>query len=217
MTGLASNSSPASGLLDRNRPDRQPHDMTTTAMPAADSLPTRLAVQFADGEPRAFELLVATHYQTIHRTVQRLVGWSQAADGYDADDITQEVFARAIEKHRQFRADAQLPTWLTQIAINVCRSRARRRRLRQLFWAHQASEPAKRSTSTSPESHLETSESIQRAVARLATKHREAIVLHYLEERSVDEVATLLRTTPAAIRKRLARAREQLKPWVSEL
>src|SRR5215213_4002035 len=142
------------------------------------------------GEASAFDELVAEFSPRIARLAHRLLGWqSGAGERADVDDVVQEVFVAALKRQKYFRGDASLWTWLSAIAVNQCRSRLRRRRSWRRWMSFQ------RTGEHRPTSALvrdETSQRVREAVAQLKQDDREVIVLFYLEEQSVKQIAGML-------------------------
>jgi DNA-directed RNA polymerase specialized sigma24 family protein len=60
-------------------------------------------------------------------------------DHADAEDVLQDTFLRVFEKIDSFRGGARFETWLVAIAVNACRDRMRRRRLRRFILLAQLS------------------------------------------------------------------------------
>jgi RNA polymerase sigma-70 factor (ECF subfamily) len=106
-----------------------------------------------------------------------------------------------------------LSTWLTTIAINVCRSHYRTRMFRATFWKNwmsgQIDEPAQADASENVE-QKERIEQVTRAVRRLKTDYREVVVMHYLEAMTVDEIQQVLGISRNMVEVRLHRARKML-------
>jgi RNA polymerase sigma-70 factor (ECF subfamily) len=173
-----------------------------------------LAGRFAADEAGAFEEVVAVYQARVARLAQRLLGWNG-----DADDVVQDVFLDALTAARRFRGEAALWTWLSTITVNRCRRRARRavvsRRFRQWLKArpNETSEPAADAQAIGDER----CRCVRRAVSDLPMREREAVVLFYLEGRSIDESSEILRTSPNAIAVRLHRARERLAVALNSL
>jgi RNA polymerase sigma factor (sigma-70 family) len=138
--------------------------------------------------------------------VYRLLGWR-----HDADDVVQDVFLAALKQIHRFRAESSIGTWLAAIAIKKCRTWRKRRWVRWRWLGRQRlSEPA---SSPADEALVkdELAAEVRRAVQELAAPHREVIVLYYLEQMSVKEMAQLLQASPNAIDVRLHRARQRLR------
>jgi RNA polymerase sigma-70 factor, ECF subfamily len=161
-----------------------------------------LARRFASGEASAFDDVVAEFSPRIARLVHRLIGWSG-----DTDDIVQEVFVAALKRQRHFRGDASLWTWLSAIAVNQCRSRLRKRQSWRRWIGFQRERFASDESAVDRD---ETSQRVRQAVSQLKQDDREVIVLFYLEEQSVKQIAEMLGRTYNAIEVRLHRARHRL-------
>ncbi len=156
----------------------------------------------------SFDRLVAEHYGRTARLVDRLTGWS----GH-RDDLVQEVFVAAWRAWPRFREESRAETWLTRIAINTCRTYGRRQWLRAEVW-RRLTELVRPSEQRTPDASLisqEASETVRRAIATLGQRDREALVLRYLEEQTIEEIATALGLTRGALEVRLSRARARLK------
>lgn len=63
------------------------------------------------------------HAPGIHALAHRFL-----RDAGEAEEVVQETFLRAFRHFGSFRGDAKLSTWLYRIALNACRSRARKMR-----------------------------------------------------------------------------------------
>jgi RNA polymerase sigma factor (sigma-70 family) len=156
----------------------------------------------------SFDRLVAEHYGLVARLVRRLTGWRA-----EADDLVQEVFVSAWKAWPTFRQDSKAETWLTRIAINHCRSYHRRQWLRKEIW-QRLGELVHFWEQRSPDAGLvqgEESERLRAGIAAMSQRDREVLVLHYLEERPVDEIAAMLEASRGAVEVRLSRARQKLK------
>jgi RNA polymerase sigma-70 factor (ECF subfamily) len=168
---------------------------------------TPLADRFARGDPAAFDELVDRHQERVARLARRLLGWST-----DVDDVVQEVFLAALKNATRFRRGSSLETWLTTITLNKCRTHRRGllARLRFLtgFGAHPTPEEP---PADAPAAHAESFSTAQSAIRRLSPREREVIVLHYLEEKPVDEIAHLVGSSRGAVDVRLHRARIRLR------
>lgn len=164
-----------------------------------------------------FERFVQTHEPTVRRLAGRLLGW-----GGDVDDAVQEVLIAVLRHRSRFRGDADIRTWLTRIAINACRAQQRKRRAWWRLLGRAADNgqvatgfaDAGTAAASSPESAMhrdETARTVQAAVAKLAPNAREVIVLRYLEELDVDDIAEILDLSRNAVEVRLTRARRELE------
>ena len=130
------------------------------------------------------------------------------------DDVVQEVFVAALKRQRDFRGDSSLWTWLSAIAVNQCRSRLRRRKSWRRWVGFQRE---RHDQSPSPVVRDETSQRVRAAVAQLKQDDREVIVLFYLEDQSIRQIAEMLGKTGNAVEVRLHRARRRLASLLKEL
>lgn len=183
-----------------------------TLQPAQDE-DRQLAARFARGEALALEQVVERYGDRVIGLAVRLLGWQGGAD-----DVAQEVFLAALRNQRRFRADSSLWTWLAAITVNQCRSRQRRRWLFDKFLTAAERQPIEVGEAPSrPLLRDEAAVHVRAAVARLPVKYREVIVLRYLEELSVTDIAALLRLRRNAVEVRLTRAKRMLAPLLAEL
>lgn len=174
-----------------------------------------LAAQFAAGDVAAVQRVVDQHQEPLTRLVVRLLGWNDRAA---ADDLVQEVFVRAIESRQQFNGTATLTTWLTRIAINQCRAHVRKQQRRRVLlrWWHATSNGRHQHPATQPTEQQETAEHVRDAVASLAPNYREVVVLYYLQQLPIEQVADLLGIKPGTAHTRLSRARNELRKLLDE-
>lgn len=137
----------------------------------------------------------------------------------DAAEIAQDSFSEAWLRRQSCRGDWNDPhvfgRWLRGIALNRYRNWARarlRHRLRVITLGPAELELA----ATSPElQQSEELEALERGIGLLPSKQREVILMHYLEETSVRDVAALLSLTPKAVEGRLFQARRNLHRMLS--
>lgn len=172
-----------------------------------------LVARLAAGDPAALTTLVEQYRERVIMLAARLLGWN---DG--AEDVMQSVFL-AVWRHRaRFRGDSAFWTYLTSITLNHCRSLQRRRwmeeRVRRLVGASQHTTHASNYQFVHAS---ETADAVRRAIAQLAPKYREAVVLRYMEELSIDEIARVMGRKRNAIEARLSRARKLLSESLQEL
>ena len=137
-----------------------------------------------------------------------------AGDAHQADDLSQETFAAALARaarDRPPRPVGELRPWLHGIASKLRlldRRRARRRERRE----RDAARPER--AASSPERTLLRAERIQRvggAVLELEEPYRTTVLLRFLDELPVAEVAARMGVPPSTVRVRTKRALEKLR------
>jgi len=161
-----------------------------------------------DGDMAAFRLLYERTRPGLHNLVARLVD-----DEDEAHEIVQLSFLKAWQKLHELRDGAAFPGWLRRIAMNVLRDHWRRtNRFEEL--PVDDSPGAFRDDAPDAADILveqERMEHLSDAVAQLPPLFRLPVVLHYLDERSVEEVAGILEVPRGTVLSRLARARGRIK------
>lgn len=155
---------------------------------------TRLLLDAADGDRLALSMFIRRTQADVWRFCAHLV------DPGAADDLTQEVYLRALRTIPRFRGDSSARTWLLTVARRVAadeiRSRQRRRRLPTPVATHEADRA---------DAHA-----VEDLIATLGPERREAFVLTQLLGLSYGEAAAAMEVPVGTIRSRVARAREQL-------
>ncbi|SRR5258708_1522105 len=138
---------------------------------------------------------------------------SWGAPWADATEIAQDSFAEAYLNRESCSGDWTQPDifgrWLRGVAHNQYRNwdRGRRRRERILKFDSSAVEQAVAATETEPSEQLER---LREAIERLSADQRQVVLMHYLEETSVKEVAILLSLPAKTVEGRLYQARKAL-------
>jgi RNA polymerase sigma factor (sigma-70 family) len=88
----------------------------------ADSRPIQAVAEPATD----IDALVAAHYPYVRR-----LAFSILDDPHEADDAAQDTFIAACRALDSYRGEANPRTWLTAIAVNKCRGRLRKYKMRQ--------------------------------------------------------------------------------------
>lgn len=140
------------------------------------------------------------------RCYERLVlaAYAMTNDLGAAEEVTQEAFAIAYGRARRVaRADSP-EAWLRTVVMNLVRRRYRRRAMLDRILLRQEAEP--RPEESPPGEHLD----LHDAIRGLGQEHRTVVVLHYLADLPVEEVAAVLGVPVGTVKSRLARARAAL-------
>ena len=161
---------------------------------------TQLALAAGAGDRVATTAFVRRTQPEVWRVCARL------GDREDADDLTQEVYLRALPSLAAFRGASSARTWLLQITRYVCADHVRRRTRRRALLdrlVHEVTDPG----STAPRTgELELDE----LISGLDRDRREAFVLTQVAGLSYAEAALVCEVPIGTIRSRVARARADL-------
>lgn len=126
----------------------------------------------------------------------------------EAQEAVQEAFTRALAAPRKFAALDNPESWLRRVAVNVARTRHRRRRMLDGL-LHRIG-PSPLVADYTPE-HL----ALLAALRQLPQGQRYAIALHYLVDLPIDEVAQTLEISVGTVKSRLSRGRQALAQLLS--
>lgn len=155
-----------------------------------------------EGDADSFRELTVRTEPRVRRLLCRLFGGKG-----DLDDLVQETYLRAWRGIRLFRGDSNIVTWLTQIAVNVGKSLAKRSPPTvQLTDLQERSLPA----ADDSLSDARMLRAYEVALAQLPEELRETFVLHEAEGMKYQEVAEVLGCPMGTVMSRLHRARQQL-------
>jgi len=165
-----------------------------------------LMARVADNDLDAFNELVNLYKSKLFTMLVRMVGTAE-----EAEDLLQETFVRVWEHRRSFDNRYCFSTWVYTIAMNLGKNELRKRkkvRFLSLFDRENnpidVEDPAAEHTGG-------IGVLIERAVAKLPQRYREAFVLRDLQELSYEEIGEVLRVPVGTVKSRVNRARNLLK------
>ncbi len=182
--------------------------MTLSTTPTMDD--QTLLRRFAHGSSEeqrqsAFTELVNRHVNWVYASALRQVG-----DPALADDVTQAAFVLLWRKAGSLGERTRLAGWLFQATRNLARDAIKLRR-RRITHEHKAA----MMNPTISEAHADLwpdmAPALDRALASLGPTDRDAVVLRYLRQLSLEELADALSISQAAARKRVERAMDRLR------
>ncbi|TIS67550.1 RNA polymerase sigma factor [Mesorhizobium sp.] len=157
----------------------------------------------------AFWLIIKRHNQRLYRIARAVLD-----DDAEAQDVLQETYIHAFMHLSEFRAEAQLSTWLTRITLNEALGRRRQRRPTVDVKAIKAMPAPISAYNADPEEASALAEIrrlLERAVSDLPEHFRIVFVMRDVEEMSTEETALLLGLRPQTVKTRLHRARRLLR------
>jgi RNA polymerase sigma-70 factor (ECF subfamily) len=189
---------------------------------AAPSIPinereTELIQRVCRGEHDAFYELVRPYERAIYFAAKGVLD-----NPADAEEVAQETVLKAFNALPRFRFEAKFSTWIIQIAINESRMKLRkdRQHLYESIEAEREDEEGDyrprdladwREIPSEELQRKELREALTRAMASLAPKYREVLVLRDVQHVSIADTAKILGITEASVKTRLLRARLQMR------
>jgi RNA polymerase sigma-70 factor, ECF subfamily len=140
-------------------------------------------------------------------TFGRLVGqlFLVTGDLHEAEEVVQEAFTRAAGRWHRLREYDVPEQWVRRVAINLATDSRRRIRRRLAVLAQLDAEAAAVVPPISVDGLA-----VAAALATLPRRQRQVVVLHYLLDVPVREVASQLSVPVGTVKSRLARARSAL-------
>jgi RNA polymerase sigma-70 factor (ECF subfamily) len=154
-----------------------------------------------NGAELEFAWLFRSQFASIARTVNLVV-----ADRARAEDLTQDAFVQLWRHWATVEGYERPDAWVRRVAIRLAVRAARRERLRPLLELR-----ARRPLEDPPPDP-----GLADAIRTLAPMQRAAVVLYYLEDRSVVEVSDLLNVSESTVKQHLHRARRRLAELLKE-
>jgi len=175
----------------------------------------KLVADAKKGESYAFERLLKKYRKSVYYMLLKMV---KNAD--DAEDLTQEAFAKAFNSIEKFDSKFAFSTWLFRIATNNCIDFIRKKRVQTVS----IDQPVEGDDGSSmrfdvKDENLDPNESmlkqqrkryLRMAIDRLPEKYRVLVELRYFQELSYEEVANELQIPLGTVKAQLFRARELL-------
>lgn len=170
------------------------------------------------GDATAFQAFFDRYFSRVYRfALRRLAG-----DGEDAKEVAQTTLTKAVRAIASFRGEAALFTWLCQICrreiasflrsggkyagiVQLQDDDAQLQRQVAVVPAPECEEPERQYT------EAQTRQNVREILDRLPGRFGDVLEWKYVEGRSVEEIALLLETTPAAAQSILARARNAFR------
>ena len=161
--------------------------------------------RIASGDRLAMQVLYARHHVRVYRFVLRLV-----SDPTTAEELISEVFLDVWRQANRFEGRSAVSTWLLAIARFKALSALRRRTDEEL---DEDAAAAIEDPSDDPEVSLQKKdkgEILRKCLTALSPDHREIIDLVYYHEKSIEEVAEVLKIPENTVKTRMFYARKKL-------
>jgi RNA polymerase sigma-70 factor (ECF subfamily) len=176
-----------------------------------------LVQQALAGSQEAYHALVGRYATPAVNLATRMV-----QDRALAEDLAQEAFARAFERLSTYDQQRRFVSWFFQILHNVTVDYLRRKRpnIVSLDGLEEAGHPviAASAPSGQPDAQAEQAalaRAMDAALAQIRPEYREAVVLRYREDLSVQEIADAMSLPEGTVKTYLYRARKELAAILS--
>ena len=173
------------------------------------SEPLELVEALSRGEPWAAQEVWDRHAASVRRLIARALGPRP-----EVEDLTQEVFMRVFSRSGGIREASALREFVTAVAVNVLKTELRRRWVRRkVSLSDDGSVPEIEAPRADPEAR----EALARCYAildKLGARERAAFVLRYMEEQTLEQVATGLGVSLSTAKRLVSRSSERVSKHV---
>jgi RNA polymerase sigma-70 factor, ECF subfamily len=160
----------------------------------------RTLIEAAQADPARFVELYERHFHRVYGYVVR-----RTANRAEAEDITSEVFERALTNISRFEwRGAPFAAWLYRIAANALVDRRRQT-------ARDSAEPPPDVPDGREPDEIERRAMLSQLVERLADPQRQVIEMRFIEGKSIREIAAALGRSDGAVKQLQLRALENLR------
>ncbi|HEX9198866.1 MAG TPA: RNA polymerase sigma factor [Acidobacteriaceae bacterium] len=162
-----------------------------------------LALRCQAGEPGAFEDLIAVMERPLLYYATSLTGNQD-----DGLDVLQEVWIKVLRRIGELRDPGALRAWLYRITHGVAIDRIRRSRSREKAEDEQYAEF---NEADAPSFAEEDAAAIHQALGEIGLKHREVLVLHFLQDLSMADIGKIVGCSEGTVRSRIFYAKKAMK------
>jgi len=148
---------------------------------------------------RAATAFVRKHQKYVYSIALRYL-----KNHFDADDVAQETFIKALGSLSSFKGTSNIKTWLYRITVNMCQNHLRKSKIFSLF-----SDSAEENFFEIPSGEINAQEQIEKAefsnklmkaISTLPEKQRETFALRYFDELSYNEISEILGTSVGGLK-----------------
>ena len=166
-----------------------------------------LALRCQSGEKDAFEDLIAVMERPLLYYAMTLTGSQDSAL-----DVLQDVWMKVFRGIAKLKDPESLRSWLYSITHGIAVDRIRK------SYSREQAEQVKLDEfqeAEEPSFSEEDAATIHRALSEIGVKHREVLVLHFLEDLSMAEIAKVVGCTEGTVKSRIHYAKRAMKKALS--
>lgn len=150
-----------------------------------------------------FDEFVETEFTNVLALALALLG-----DRDDAVDVVQETMARTFARWDHVAAMDRPGAWARRVALNLVTDTLRRRTRRRRLHLRLRAQPPPIAAESSA---IEWDRTFWAEVAALPQRQRDAIVLHYVDDLAIADIAAVVEVPEGTVKSDLSRARTHLR------
>ncbi len=158
----------------------------------------------------AFQEIIQKYAGKVYNTCRRLIA------GYDAEDVSQEVFIKIYKNMNKFKGNSNISTWIYKITVNTCREywRKNSRHVKMLELKEDIIEQD--SNIDDGIINKEIKKYISEALLSMDMNKRAVVVLRDINGLSYEEISKILGIPIGTVKSRIARGREYIKKFLED-
>lgn len=165
------------------------------------------------GDTACFACLLDKYSRPVHSLILKVV-----RNREDAEELAQDVFMKVFKHLSSFKGECSFSTWIYRIAYNTAISETRKKRHEFLAIEESVINNVSEQEVAEALDRTDSSDQIQMldaALAQLPPDERAIILLFYMKEKTIDEVATITGLTASNIKVKLHRIRNERWGWIA--
>jgi RNA polymerase sigma factor (sigma-70 family) len=163
--------------------------------------------RFGGGDEKAFEEIIGRYSRKVYGLCYRML-----RDQEEARDMAQDVFVRVYTKRRSFKGKSSLYTWIYRIAVNMCLSSLKKRKV-QMVPLDQI-EPILKARDDTTAGRVDLERLIALGLKELPPKQKAVFVMRFYEKMTFREVSEAMGTSVGAAKANYHFAVERLRRLV---
>ena len=173
-------------------------------------LSDKLLIEFTQGKPQAFNAVFDSFRMRIFYFIKNIID-----DGLSAEEITSDTFVKLYRLHAKFKSFNNIQSFLFTTARNAALDylRQRQRRTQMTTFISFEYEPEDTVLPMFAEQDIETEvlQLVYREIEELPSKSRQVFKLFYLEDKTVGEIANIMKTNTQTVANQKTTAIKQLR------
>jgi len=169
------------------------------------------------GDQNAQRLLFARYKKIFYGLAYKSLG-----PQFDIEEVVHEIFIQLFRGLASFQHKSSFDTWAYRIGINVCVSWLRKKFKKRKLDLVPETDITDSKVIVKPETpvdvleNLEMESKIYEALDRLDDKKRVVIVLHDMEDKTLEEIAEIVQRPVGTVKSRLFHGRNEMKGFLEK-
>lgn len=160
------------------------------------------------GDVASFACLLDKYSRPVHSLILKVV-----RNREDAEELAQDVFMKVFKNLSSFKGDCSFSTWIYRIAYNTAISATRKKKHEFLAIEETVISNVSEEEVAEALGRTDSSSQVERldaALALLPPDERAIILLFYMKEKTIEEVAAITGLTSSNVKVKLHRIRKKL-------